>query len=133
MNNAHILLVEDNCDIRTLAIEYLEINGFAVTPTSNGKEAIERLKDEPGSFDIIILDSVMPVMTGTEFRKEQLLHPTISQIPVILLSSEADTPEIARKLDCDGWLYKMDFTDKLILEIFKVLWSNNRIEIVRKK
>jgi two-component system cell cycle sensor histidine kinase/response regulator CckA len=59
-----ILLAEDNEGLREAAKEMLERLGYRVVPASNGTEAVQIFTDNPGQFDLIILDVVMPKMTG---------------------------------------------------------------------
>jgi CheY-like chemotaxis protein len=55
-------------------------------------------------FDYFLLfqDAVMPVMNGKEFRLAQLGNASFRDVPVIIYSSEATAPEIARELKCEG-------------------------------
>jgi two-component system response regulator (stage 0 sporulation protein F) len=77
-----ILVVEDEEGLRLLYKEELEAEGYEVLTAQNGREAIQKLEEEP---DLIILDIVMPVMDGMEalgriVGKER-------KIPIILNSS----------------------------------------------
>jgi len=62
-----VLLVEDDVDLRELTETSLTLEGFKVTPTRDGWEALEVLKAGGEPFDSIALDLMMPVMTGYEF------------------------------------------------------------------
>jgi len=90
--NPHILVVEDDLAIRETITEVLLGEGFRVTGAANGAEALLRLDeasvhgDAPG---LILLDLMMPVMDGWEFRLAQRRDPRLSAIPVIVLSAGA--------------------------------------------
>jgi CheY-like chemotaxis protein len=84
----HILLVEDDFAIRETVAEVLESDGFQVTCAHNGAEAL-RLLGEGHRPGLILLDLMMPVMDGWEFRLAQRRNPEIASIPVIVLSAGA--------------------------------------------
>jgi CheY-like chemotaxis protein len=80
-----VLVVDDDADIRETLSEVLSIAGYDVTPAANGREALERLRAAP--HDLVVLDLMMPVMTGWEFREEQLRDASIAAVPVIVVSA----------------------------------------------
>ena len=84
-----ILVVEDEDDIRTLVGEALEMEGYAVIPAANGQEAIDALHaaDLP---DLILLDLMMPVKDGYEFRREQTAEPRWKDIPVVVMTADGN-------------------------------------------
>jgi CheY-like chemotaxis protein len=100
-----ILLVEDDFSIRETITELLEDEGFRVTCAANGAEALERLEvgEEPG---LILLDLMMPVMDGSEFRRAQRTDPRLSRIPVVVLSAGHGADRRAASLDVDAFLAK---------------------------
>jgi CheY-like chemotaxis protein len=57
-----------------------------VSCAANGREALERLRDEPVP-DLILLDLMMPVMSGWEFLAQRQAQPALAGIPVMILSS----------------------------------------------
>jgi two-component system, chemotaxis family, chemotaxis protein CheY len=83
-----ILLVDDDSDLREALAELLIDEGFEVTEASNGRDALELLEEQ--TADLIILDYMMPVMSGPEFRAQQLARPAFASIPVVLLSAAKD-------------------------------------------
>ena len=83
-----ILLVDDDYDLREALAELLTDEGFQVTQASNGQDALDSLEEE--TADLIVLDYMMPVMNGTEFRAQQRARPAFAAIPVVLLSAARD-------------------------------------------
>lgn len=83
-----ILLVDDDSDLREALAELLIDEGFVVTEAANGRDALELLEKQP--VDLIVLDYMMPVMSGLEFRAQQRARPAIAGIPVVLLSAAKD-------------------------------------------
>ena len=93
MQSKHIMVVDDDRDIRDALTEALSFEGYDVFCAENGKVALDHLKclksDElPGC---IILDLMMPVMNGSEFL-EEIDHETteISRIPIVVASANLD-------------------------------------------
>jgi signal transduction histidine kinase/CHASE1-domain containing sensor protein/ActR/RegA family two-component response regulator len=90
---AVVLLVEDEENIREMNASLLEDAGYSVVKASDGKEALKIFKAKESSFDILILDIIMPEMTGTELYKQiTKLH---KDIPVLFVSGyAADSTQI---------------------------------------
>ena len=106
-----VLIVEDDVDLREMMAQLLAIEGFGAATVSNGREALDYLArgDRPG---VILLDLMMPVMNGWEFRREQKSKPELADVPVIVLS--ALDPRRADDVDAVAFLKKpLDF-DRLL-------------------
>ena len=89
-----ILLVDDDSDLREALAELLVDEGFQVTQAANGQVALESLEEERP--DLIVLDYMMPVMSGPEFRTQQRARPSIAGIPVLLLSAAKDCSDFEK-------------------------------------
>jgi CheY-like chemotaxis protein len=81
-----ILVVDDDRDIREGLCELLEDEGHRTIGAANGQEALEVLKTE-GRPCVILLDIMMPVMDGPTFRAAQLNDPSLSAIPVAVITA----------------------------------------------
>lgn len=81
-----ILLVEDDEIVRRAIQMVLEWEGFHVKCAVNGQEALDRLR---GGYrpSLILLDIMMPVLDGEQFRRLQLSDPSLASIPVIVVSA----------------------------------------------
>ena len=84
--HAPVLIVEDDADLREMMAQLLQLEGFDAHSVANGREALEYLK-EGAPPQLILLDMMMPVMDGWEFRREQQLSPKLADVPVIVLSA----------------------------------------------
>ena len=105
-----ILLVEDDADSRHMLATVLELTGRTVVTACNGREAFTIATERRPS--LILLDLMMPVMTGEEFRKAQLASDELRPIPVVILSAHHDAPAIAKRLKAAACLRKpVDFDD----------------------
>jgi CheY-like chemotaxis protein len=81
-----ILLVEDDDIIRRAIEMVLEWEGYQVDCATNGQEALDHLRagHHPS---LIVLDVMMPVLDGEQFRLQQLRDPAMADIPVIVVSA----------------------------------------------
>ena len=81
-----ILIVEDDADLREMMAQLLTLEGFVAATVSNGREALDYLEDRDAP-EVILLDLMMPVMDGWEFRRKQQADPDLARVPVIVLSA----------------------------------------------
>lgn len=79
----HILLVEDDRSIREMVEKYLTKEGFTITTASDGEEAIAKFSKE--SFDLILLDLMLPNLDGFETMK---MIREKSSIPIVIMSAK---------------------------------------------
>lgn len=85
---SHILIIDDDHDLRVLLRYTLEQMSFKVSTVTNGRDAIEYLKKNSSMPEMIILDIKMPIMNGNEFLKYKNQNPTLKDIPTLIVSSE---------------------------------------------
>ena len=114
-----ILVVEDDPDSRLMLATVLELQGHAVVTASNGAEAFNVARVHQPS--LILLDLMMPVMSGEEFRKAQVANPSIAAIPVVVLSAHHEAPNIARRMKVAGCLRKPVDFDQLFPTVHRVM------------
>jgi CheY-like chemotaxis protein len=81
-----VLIVEDDEDLRDMMAQLLTIEGFDTAAVANGREALEYLQGAARPH-VILLDLMMPVMDGWEFRRQQKADPDLAPVPVIVLSA----------------------------------------------
>jgi len=85
-NNKHVLVVDDDRDIRYILSLRLVSAGYMVYEAANGLEALEQMKKHP--FDVVLTDYCMPKMDGFEFLS--LCHVKWPGIPVVVFSGDQD-------------------------------------------
>ena len=85
----------------------LTFAGFQVVTASNGAEGLTVARRH--SPCLILLDYMMPIMDGVQFRREQRADPAIATIPVVLVSARHESEHIARELGA------VDVIDKPIM------------------
>jgi len=109
-----VLLVEDDFDLRDALVPILEYEGHHVVSAANGKEALDRLQTMPATPSLILLDLMMPVMGGEEFRAEQLRDPRLAAIPVVVVSARAQAAEKAARMGALACLQKPFDVEELL-------------------
>ena len=87
-----VLIVDDDPDIRDSLREVLEDEGYEVATVANGREALDHLKASNPRPCVILLDLMMPVMDGWQFRKEQKQDPEIAGIPLVVITATGKRP-----------------------------------------
>jgi len=91
-----VFLIEDDNEIRESLTEALEEAGLSVSWAPNGRLALDRLRAAPLP-DVIVLDLMMPVMDGWQFREEQLNDDRLKGVPAIVVTATLIDEQIARE------------------------------------
>jgi CheY-like chemotaxis protein len=108
-----ILLVEDDAAVREALAAFLEGAGYPVVEAGDGAEALGRLRHADG-VGLILLDLMMPVMSGWEFRDAQRRDPRLAEIPVVVVTADHEALERATTAGLAGCLLKpVDLTELL--------------------
>jgi CheY-like chemotaxis protein len=118
-HDRRILIVEDDLDVREALTQVLEFEGYSVVGATNGQEALDRLRagDHPS---LILLDLMMPVMDGLQFRAAQLRDPSLARIPVIVISADGKVDQKVASLGVAGYMKKPLDVDSLLELIARV-------------
>jgi CheY-like chemotaxis protein len=103
-NGVHILVIDDDPDLRRALTEVLEDEGFEVSCAENGEEALQALEGVPPSA--ILLDLTMPVMDGWTFRERQRSDAKLADIPTVVISAAYSDARQVSKLEPDAFLAK---------------------------
>jgi CheY-like chemotaxis protein len=113
------MVVEDDFAIRETLRELLEDEGYRVTWASNGQEALARLRDRAPR--LILLDLMMPVMDGWEFRRHQLADPRIATTPVVVFTAHRNADDAAARMSAAAALQKPVDVDGLLAVVGRVV------------
>ena len=118
---AHILVVDDEVNIRKVVREYAEFEGYEVTEAENGMEAVNLCHDN--DYDLIIMDVMMPRLDGYSACKE--IHKNKS-IPVIMLSARGEEYDklFGFEIGVDDYVVK-PFSPKELMARVKVVLKRN--------
>jgi C4-dicarboxylate-specific signal transduction histidine kinase len=113
-----VLIVDDHAEVAAEIASFLSDQGFMTEVAPNGGKAVARLR-EGMRPDLILLDLMMPIMDGWEFRVFQRADPDLAQVPVIAMSAN-DTAQ-ARAIHADAYLNKPFTHDDLLSVAHRVL------------
>ncbi|MCY1014963.1 response regulator [Pyxidicoccus sp. MSG2] len=109
-----ILVVEDDVYIRDSIRELLEDEGHTVVCAENGAQAFAELETMRHSPDLILLDLMMPVKDGFQFRTEQRADARFAHIPVVVMSADPHLESRRSVLDARAYLRKPVDIDLLL-------------------
>ena len=114
----HILVVDDDNEIRNLVKQFLDQNNFLVTTAKSAEDASKKI--EIIKFDLIVLDIMMPGKSGLEFIKE---NKNKLKTPIILLTAKGAASERVEGLEmgADDYLPKPFEPKELVLRIKNIL------------
>ena len=105
MSNAQkvIMIIEDEPDANELFAEMMRINGFRVIKTYTSTPALTLIAQEKP--DLIILDIMMPDISGIEVLHFMRADPALAPIPVVVVSARATPADIRAGLDAGASIY----------------------------
>lgn len=119
-----ILIIEDEKDLAKIYMESFQLDGFEVRLAYDGKEGLQAaLEYHP---DIILLDIMLPLMSGLEVLKTLKSDPVTANVPVVLLTNVSDEAIINQGFQekADSYIIKATFNPTQIKEEVKALLSN---------
>jgi CheY-like chemotaxis protein len=116
----HILFVDDEEALQNLAELMFSYLGYSVSSCSSGEDALQVLKNNGNSVDLVITDQSMPHMSGVELA--EIIHTLYPGLPIILCTgySSVVDKEKAKAMGFAGFLMKPLSINKLACEIRKV-------------
>jgi CheY-like chemotaxis protein len=110
-----VLVVEDEF-VRESMRMALEWSDYTVDCAADGQQALDHLREsDPPS--LILLDLMMPVLDGWQFRRQQRQDPALAGIPVVVVSASANEAGGADPLDADAYLQKPVTLDHLLATV----------------
>lgn len=115
-----VLLVEDDWMLRDIYEEQLKTEGFLVESASNGEEGITKVTS--CMPDVVLLDLLLPKLSGFEFIDIVKKNPATSKIPIIVLTNIWGDVEDLVKRGAVKYLLKSDYTpDQIVEKVREVL------------
>ena len=119
-----ILVADDEPTIREIAEDLLLAAGYDVLAAGDGEEALRLVHAEHP--DLILLDLMLPKMTGFHVLQEIKRNPRLGKIPVLILSvlvSGDNTDASIHELDVTGFIDKSEFVTSLVSRVQGILSS----------
>lgn len=115
---AKVLLVEDDMFLRDIYSETLTAGGFDLSTAADGNEALAKIKQ--GGWDLVLLDVVLPGMTGIEIMNVVKDFPQRPSKKIVFMTNSDDNKQLNTVLEyTDGFLLKSAFTPAELIEKVK--------------
>jgi two-component system cell cycle response regulator len=95
--SSHVLVVDDNAQNLELLVAYLEMLGCKVTTASDGLDALEKIRHQ--EIDLVLLDIMMPRMSGFEVCRKLKSDPKTREIPIIMVTALNELGDIERGVE----------------------------------
>jgi two-component system, NtrC family, sensor kinase len=121
-----VLIVEDDPGIRMGLADLFTDIGYRPLCCADGRHAFQVLASARPAPELIILDLMLPVMDGWEFRLQQRADPRLAKVPVLAIS--ADGSAKAAAIDADAFLHKPFGADDVQRELDGILHKRERLE-----
>lgn len=97
MNNYKVLVVEDEKKLLYTLTDFLRIQGYRVLQADDGESALEQIREYMHEIDIVLLDIMLPGISGYEVLKEIRKYSTV---PVIMLTAKAEVEDQVEGFEC---------------------------------
>jgi len=100
---ARVLVVEDETDVRNLMLLQLQREGYKATGVEDSEKALQLIKENPEGFDLLVLDWMLPGLSGLELCKR-----IYGRMPILMVTARADSSDIVLGLEmgADDYLTK---------------------------
>jgi len=125
-NKKKILVVEDEPMLATVLKGRLEKEGFEVSQAKDGIEALTDLKQN--KYDLVLLDIILPKMSGFEIMESIKSDPNASDIPIVIVSNLGQESDIQKgqMLGAIGYFIKAQLSIEELVSKIKEFFSENR-------
>ena len=121
LSKPYVLVVEDEAALATMLRYNLEKQGFRVEEAVDGQEALTRISE--GAPDIVLLDWMLPVMSGIEVCRQIRRRPATRDLPVIMVTARTEDQDAVRGLNtgADDYITKPFNMDALLARMRALL------------
>jgi len=128
---ADVLIVEDEPDIRNLIVHHLTRDGFRCRTAGSGAEALARVR--AAAPDLVVLDLMLPEMTGLEVCRRLRADPTTAGVPIIMLTAKTDEVDriVGLEMGADDYVAKPFSPKELVARVRAVLRRAHPAETAR--
>src|SRR3984957_20241540 len=122
-----VLVVEDEAAIATMLRYNLEKQGYRVSEASDGQEALTRIQEQQP--DIVLLDWMLPLMSGIEVCRQIRRKPATRDLPVIMVTARTEDQDAVRGLNtgADDYITKPFNIDSLLARMRALLRRSNAV------
>jgi two-component system, OmpR family, phosphate regulon response regulator PhoB len=122
-----VLVVEDEAAIATMLRYNLEKQGYRVAEASDGQEALTRIQEQQP--DIVLLDWMLPLMSGIEVCRQIRRKPATRDLPIIMVTARTEDQDAVRGLNtgADDYITKPFHIDSLLARMRALLRRSNAV------
>lgn len=113
-NSNRILVVDDDSDILALIGHIYETEGYVVDLATNGKEAIDFLRNSVELPSLVLLDLMMPFMDGVGFLQAISDDPELAKLSVVVMSASGEREVLKKGIDASRYIKKPIDLDTLV-------------------
>jgi len=126
-NKGFILIVDDEKDITLLTKQFLELENYNIISANNGKEALQIMEEHYTEIILVLLDIMMPQISGFDVLKKIKANKKYNDILIVLFSVKNFQMDIqkAKELGADGYLPKTISGKNLLDYIKNILDTKN--------
>lgn len=118
--SAHILLVDDEELNLEIISEYLTDFDYQISTAEDGEIAWQMLETSPEIYDVILLDRMMPNMSGMQVLEKIKQHAVLQHCPVIFQTAKASVKDIAEGMEAGAYYYlTKPFEEEVLLSVVK--------------
>ena len=116
-----VLIVEDEPDIRDLLAHHLERDGYQVAKSRDGADALRQVKNS--SPDLVLLDLMLPEMSGLEVCRRLRQDPATSALPIVMLTAKGEEVDriLGLELGADDYIVKPFSPKEVVARVRAVL------------
>ncbi|WP_247001193.1 response regulator transcription factor [Halosolutus gelatinilyticus] len=120
-----VLIAEDNADVRYLLQYKLQANGYDVVEVEDGRACLDYLREASALPAAVILDIMMPRVSGLEVLDRIRDDESLSSLPVLLLTSKSSEEDVVRGLEqgASDYLTKPFSADEVLTRIERIIES----------
>ena len=116
------LVVDDSRAVRMILARTLRELGYEVGEAGDGKEALELLERDPGTYRLALVDWNMPVMNGLQLVEALRARPAFSSLLIVMVTTETEMGHMARALEAGANEYVMKpFTKDILVSKLEIV------------
>ena len=105
-----ILVVDDEASVRSMLLSFFEDIQCDADGAPHGRAALEYLREDPKRYDLVLLDVMMPFLSGWDVLMTIQSEPALADIPIVMMTAGANVRQQALELGAAGYLSKpVDF------------------------
>lgn len=93
------ILVVDDAKINRMILKQILKDHYEIIEAADGLEALDVFRQQEGQIDVVLLDAIMPVLSGFDFLAEAKNNGWLEHTPVIMVSTDNSEPSVRRALE----------------------------------